>query len=384
MRYYLIAGEASGDLHGGHLIRALRERDPDSEFRAWGGDRMEAAGARLVHHIRDLAFMGFFEVARNLPTVLRLLGEAKRDVVAWKPDAVILIDYPAFNLPVAKRAHAKGLRVFWYISPQVWAWKASRVKQLKRYVERMLVILPFEPDFYRGYDMEVDYVGHPLLDALAAREPDPTFRQRHGIEEDAELVALLPGSRKQEVKRMLPVMLATAQRFPERTFVVGGLGALGEPFYSAFDRPPNVALAMDETAALQASAQAALVTSGTATLETALSGVPEVVCYKGNPLSFWIARRLVDVPHIALVNLIAGRELVPELLQGECTPDRLAIELQLLLESADYRDSMQAGYAEVRERLGGAGASARAADRLVGWLASGPSETASESPAGRR
>jgi lipid-A-disaccharide synthase len=391
MRYYVIAGEASGDLHGSNLLRALRQLDPRAEFRAWGGERMEQAGAVLVHSIRELAFMGFWEVAVNLPRILGLLGEARRDIAAWKPDALILIDYPGFNLRMAAHARKLGIPVFWYISPQVWAWKAGRVHKLKERVTRLYAILPFEPAFYARYGMDVQYVGHPLLDALdsggrgaegmaagvpasgmtaeaSAGSPAADANQTETAALSALYaspagvqVALLPGSRHQEVRRLLPVMLEVARQRPGTGFVLAGLSQLGEDFYRSFPLPANVRLALDETYAVLEASQAALVTSGTATLETALLGVPEVVLYRGSPLSYALARRLVRVPYICLVNLILDRPLVTELLQGDAEPGRAGAELDRLLSDPDQRASIQAGYRQLREILGGPGASSRVA-----------------------
>ena len=354
MNYYIISGEASGDLHASNLIAALKAVDSNASFTGWGGDRMAAQGVPLVHHIRELSYMGFWEVATHLPAILSLLREAKRDVVARKPDLLILVDYPAFNLPVAKTAAAAGIPVCWYISPQVWAWKANRVKKLRKRVDQMLVILPFEPAFYEQRDFKVEYVGHPLLDALP----------RNLESNQAKHVALLPGSRAQELKRMLPVMLETAAKFPDQSFVVAGVSAQAKELYTGVARVPNVKLVFDQTTEVLGQAKAALVTSGTATLETALMRVPQVVCYRGNPLSFWLARRLVDVPFISLVNLIADRELVPELIQQELNVQNLSLRLESLLKEGPERQNMLSGYAELHEKLGGPGASGRAAEKI--------------------
>jgi lipid-A-disaccharide synthase len=369
MRYYLLAGEASGDLHGANLMRALSRLDPQAEFRAWGGERMEQAGAVLVHALHELAFMGFWEVAVHLPRILGLMGEARRDIASWKPDALILIDYPGFNLRLAAHARKLGIPVFWYISPQVWAWKAGRVQQLKERVTRLYTILPFEQAFYAQRGMEVHYVGHPLLDALqegadgspASGPPNPSTGQ----------VALLPGSRRQELRRMLPVMLEVARQRPATEFVLAGLSQLGQEFYRSFSLPANVSLALDQTYAVLRSSAAALVTSGTATLETALLGVPEVVLYRGSPLSYFLARRLVKVPYISLVNLILDRPLLTELLQGDAEPGRAGRELDSLLSDPARRQAMQEAYAELRERLGGPGASMRVARDIHALLEPG-------------
>ena len=369
MKLYLIAGEASGDLHGGNLIKALSRTLPDAEFRAWGGDQMQAAGATLVKHIRDLAFMGFWEVARNLRTILGNIKACKSDILAYQPDALILIDYPGFNLRIAEWAEEQGIRVFYYISPQLWAWKAGRVKIIKKAVERLFVILPFEADFYKKYEVEVDFVGHPLLDVVVDRPPDSDFRRRNGLSAQP-IIALLPGSRKQEISRMLNVMLEVVPKYPDYQFVIAGAPAIDVAFYEElFLTVPaavreRVQLVQHQTYALLQHSAAALVTSGTATLETALFNVPQVVCYKGSQLSFMIARRLVKVSYISLVNLIADKLIVTECIQQDCTPERLGEELDRLLDEQSVQPIL-AGYQEVRQLLGDAGASQRTAQLIA-------------------
>ncbi len=366
MRYYLIAGEASGDLHGSSLVRALRQKDPAAAVRAWGGDLMAAAGAEVVKHYRDLAFMGFWEVAKNLPTILANFRSAKADILAWQPDVLILIDYPGFNLRMAKWAKSNGLRVFYYISPQLWAWHSSRVHLIKACVERMYVILPFEPEFYQRYDCEVEFVGHPLLDVVDSFQPPPAFRQMHGLDE-RPIIALLPGSRRQEISRMLEVMLQVVPHFPTHQFVIGAAPAIPKVFYQDIIHRSGLSgihLVQGQTYALLRQAQAALVTSGTATLETALFDVPQVVCYRGSALSFWIARRLVNVSYISLVNLIADQPVVRELIQHELTAEHLRQELTLLLDET-YAARIRQGYSLLRERLAPTGASQRTAARMV-------------------
>lgn len=366
MRYYIIAGEASGDLHGSHLIRALRDKDPQAQVRCWGGDLMEAAGAELVKHYRDLAFMGFVEVVANLPTILRNMRFCKRDILDFHPDVVIFIDYPGFNIPISTFAKSHGLKTVYYISPQVWAWKEGRVRTLMKTIDRMLVILPFEQAFYRKWGWEVDYVGHPLLEEIARRRADASTA---GLIEKGEgpLVALLPGSRKQEIRQKLPVMLEAAKRFPECRFIIAQAPGLEDAFLDTFVAGhPNVGRVKGATYALLMKADAALVTSGTATLETALFGVPEVVCYKGNPISYQIARRLVKVPYISLVNLIMEREVVKELIQDDMNAVNLAAELRDLLYDPSRRERLEADYAELRTLLAAGGlASEAAAERIV-------------------
>ncbi|GAB4493021.1 MAG: lipid-A-disaccharide synthase [Saprospiraceae bacterium] len=352
MKLYVIAGEASGDLHGSNLIKALKAQQPDIQCRVWGGDLMQAAGSELVKHYRDLAFMGFWEVLKNLRTILRNIAFCKKDILDFQPDALILIDYPGFNLRIAKWAKQKGIKVIYYISPQIWAWHTSRVHDIRRDVDKMLVILPFEVDFYKKYGIEVEFVGHPLLDAVGTNNEQRTTNN---------LVALLPGSRRQEVQRILPRMLEVTTDFPENEFVVAGASSLPAEFYQPFlEKYPNVKLLQGQTYNLLRQAKAALVKSGTSTLEAALFGVPEVVCYAGSPLSFFIAKRLVDVPYISLVNLIMDKPLVRELIQDELNRENLKAALAEIL-TVEKATELKAGYAELRHKLGDGGASERAA-----------------------
>ncbi|MGQ1928266.1 lipid-A-disaccharide synthase [Ornithobacterium rhinotracheale] len=366
MKYYIIAGEASGDLHAANLIKEIKKRDPNAEFRAWGGDLMQAQGASLVKHYRDLAFMGFVEVVMNLKTILMNIKFCKEDIKAWQPDELILVDYPGFNLKIAPFAKKLGIKVIYYISPQVWAWKSSRVHAIKKYVDKMLVILPFEKDFYRKYDYSVDFVGHPLLDAIAQREvsDEQSFRQKWGLD-DRKIIALLPGSRKQEIKTKLPIMLSVVKDFPEYQFVVAGAPSQERALYEPY-LTESVKWVENQTYALLQHSYAALVTSGTATLETALLGVPEVVCYKGSRISYEIGKRLVkNIEYISLVNLIMNREVVKELIQQDLNYKNLKTELTKILGGAS-RAKMLEDYQKLREVLGGAGASARAAEIIVG------------------
>ncbi len=367
MKYYLIAGEASGDLHGANLIKALKEKDPAAQFRCWGGDLMSAAGAEVVKHYRDLAFMGFWEVAKNLGTILKNLSWCKKDIDAFHPDVIILIDYPGFNLRLAKFGHRAGYKVFYYISPQVWAWKSSRVKLIKQVVDRMFVILPFEKDFYQKWQYEVDFVGHPLLDAVSQSNPDPDFKRLHHLP-DKPLVALLAGSRQQEIKKMLPVMLAIAPDFDDVHFVIGGAAAVPQAFYRQFDLPANVSLVHNQTHQLMQHASAALVTSGTATLETALFKVPQAVCYKGGKVSFFIGKLLVHVKYISLVNLIMDKKVVQEFIQKDFHVDNLKEALNELLYNKKYLQAIFEDYETLRLRLGGAGASEKTARLMLSYL----------------
>jgi lipid-A-disaccharide synthase len=369
MRYYLIAGEASGDLHGSNLIKALKDQDPGATFRCWGGDLMAAAGAVLVKHYKALAFMGFVEVIRNLPTILRNLRMCKEDVLAYKPDALILIDYPGFNLRIARWAHEQGIKVIYYISPQVWAWKESRVRGIKENVDKMLVILPFEKEFYRKWGYAVEYVGHPLVEVVeAARRDTP-----HATE-TKPVVALLPGSRAQEVALKLPVMLEVSKSFPDVQFVVAQAPSLDDAYYAPLLQGyPDVQTVRGHTYSLLLRARAALVTSGTATLETALFGVPEVVCYKGSQISYEIAKRLIKVPYISLVNLIMDKPVVKELIQGEMNVENVRGELAKLLNDGAYRSRIMDDYAALKGILQqGGDASANAAGSIVGFLGKAP------------
>jgi lipid-A-disaccharide synthase len=364
VKYYIIAGEASGDLHGANLITALRAEDPDADIRCWGGDKMAAAGGHIVKHIRDLAFMGFIEVIKHLPTILGNISFCKQDILAYNPDVVILIDYPGFNFRLFKFIKQHDFRLFYYISPQLWAWKEGRVKMVKQYVDRMFVIFPFEKAFYAKHGMEVDFVGHPLLDELAKSEGPET----HEVRETSRTIALLPGSRRQEIKSLLPEYLKVIPQFPEYRFIIAGISGLGKDFYTSLTGNAKCDIEWDNTYGLLKNAHAAIVTSGTATLETALYGVPEVICYKASPLSYYIARQLIKgIKYICIVNLIADRPVVTELIQNDVNESRLAQELKLLSDT-DYRAKMAKEYEDVRELLGKAGASQRTAALMLKYM----------------
>jgi len=358
MKYYLIAGEASGDLHGANLMKSILRNDPQAVFRFWGGDKMQAVGGTLVKHYRDLAFMGFAEVLLNIRTIRKNMIFCKRELVSFTPDVVVLIDYPGFNLRMAKFARKKGMKVVFYISPTIWAWKQSRVYTVKKYVDRMMVILPFEKDFYAKFGYRADFVGHPLLDELAedSRIPRDKFLKQNKLGE-RPIVAVLPGSRVQEIKKILPKMLAVKARFSAYQFVIAGVKSVPETTYTQQD----VAVVFDRTHALLSHAKAALVASGTATLEAALLGVPQVVCYEASPVSYFIARLLVHIKFISLVNLILDREVVKELIQHEFSEKNLIAELQDLLEDNDRREQIASEYALLRTKLGTSGASENAA-----------------------
>jgi lipid-A-disaccharide synthase len=361
MKYYIISGEASGDLHGSNLVRELKTKDPEAEIRAWGGDKMKDAGATIVKHYKDLAFMGFAEVLLNIKTILNNIKFCKKDILQFQPDAIIFIDYPGFNLRIAKWAHEQNFKTIYYISPQLWAWHASRAKQIKKHVDKMLVILPFEKDFYRKWDYEVEFVGHPLLDAINQRQGKERF-----IESDKPIIALLPGSRKQEIKRMLPIMVDLADQYPDYRFVVSGISQIEKALYQpAMDKKLNIVF--DQTYDLLQHAHAAFVTSGTATLETALFEVPQVVCYKGGFVSYFIGKRLVDVPFISLVNLVMEEEVVKELIQSELTEKNLKNELDSILEGTNRKSCIEK-YKQLKNNLGGTGASNRTAEAIVKYL----------------
>ena len=365
MRYYLIAGEASGDLHGSNLVKELRKRDPGAGIRCWGGDLMQEAGAVVVKHYRDLAFMGFAEVIRNLPTILANIWFCKEDISAFQPDVLVLIDYPGFNLRIAKWARAQGYRVVYYISPQVWAWKESRVKLIRQVVDKMLVILPFEKDFYNRWGYKVEYVGHPLLQVVEAFQ-----NGNQSTATGKPVVALLPGSRKQEVAKKLPLMLEASRAFPQYQFVVAKATSLDESFYQPFLQPyGHVQSVKNETYALLSRSVAALVTSGTATLETALFGVPQVVCYKGSAISYHIAKRLVKIKYISLVNLIMDKPVVTELIQDQLNVASITRELDAVLHDPQRKAAIQKDYRDLKDLLQRQGhASAQAAESILHFL----------------
>lgn len=374
MNYYIIAGEASGDLHAANLIREIRLNDTSANIRAWGGDRMAQESAVLVKHYKDLAFMGFIEVLMNLRAIFQNLNFCKKDIVEFQPDVIILVDYPGFNLRIAEWAHKLGIRVFYYISPQIWAWKQSRVKRIRRTVEKMFVILPFEKEFYQRFGVEVDFVGHPLLDAIDAEINEHPFNADEFISRNKltnkPLIALLPGSREQEISIMLQHMLSVINDFPEYQFVIAGVNILPLTFYQSIIGKLPVKLVFGQTHDLLRSSAAALVTSGTATLETALLNVPEVVCYKGSYLSYLIARQLIKIKYISLVNLIMNRVVVTELIQNELNRNNIKNELNQILNVPEERQRIFSDYAELRHLLGDKGASKKTAQLIHKYLQS--------------
>jgi len=359
MRYYIIAGEASGDLHGSNLIKELKKIDNAADFRAWGGDKMQALGITLVKHHKDLAFMGFVEVIKNLPTIIKNLKFCKEDILNYSPDALVLIDYPGFNLRLVKWAKENGLKVIFYISPQVWAWKESRVSLIKNYVDKMIVILPFEKEFYKKHNVDVEYVGHPLVKVVEDYKQEILNDKL----QEKDVIALLPGSRKQEIKRKLPVMLETSKHFPSYNFIVAKAPGITNEFYDSFlSQYKNVSAVADQTYSILIRSKAALVTSGTATLETALFEVPEIVCYKAGKLSYQIAKRLIKLKFISLVNLIMNKEVVKELIQNDLTVENIKHELHELLTNDNRQQQIKNDYRDLKNLLSqGGNASANAA-----------------------
>ena len=372
MKYYIIAGEASGDLHGSNLIREIKKLDNIADIRCWGGDLMEHAGGKVVKHYRDLAFMGFIEVVKNIGTIISNLKFCKKDIADFQPDVIVLIDYPGFNLRIAEWAKQQGFKIVYYISPQVWAWKENRVKKIRKNVDKMLVILPFEKNFYRKWDYDVEYVGHPLADVVDSAQSDiePLPGAILSPLNENNIIALLPGSREQEVAKKLPVMLEVSKNFPDYRFVIAKAPSLKDEFYEKFMEPhKNVRSIRNKTYQLLLQSKAALVTSGTATLETALFGVPQVVCYKGSNISYQIAKRLVKVKFISLVNLIMDKEVVKELIQDEMNLQNVKFELTKILKDQDVINKMKEDYADLKKLLSEGGhASKKAAKSIVEFL----------------
>ena len=366
MKYYIIAGEASGDLHASNLMKALLQKDVDADFRFWGGDLMQDVNGTLVKHYRELAFMGFAEVIMNLRTIAKNLSFCKEDILNYNPDAIIFIDYPGFNLRIAKWAKQKQFKTHYYISPQIWAWKENRIKAIKRDVNQMYVILPFEKDFYeKKHNFPVHFVGHPLIDAIADRPQvdEFEFRKTHELSEKP-IIALLPGSRKQEIKKMLTIMLSVINDFADYQFVIAGAPSQDYSFYSPFIKNPDVHFISNKTYDLLSVSIAALVTSGTATLETALFKVPQVVCYKAGWISYQIGKRVVNLDYISLVNLIMNKEVVTELIQNDFNSKKLKQELSYVLDESK-RSKLFEAYYELEKKLGGKGASNKTAELIV-------------------
>lgn len=366
MKYYIIAGEASGDLHGSNLMKALYKEDTAADIRFWGGDLMQNVGGTLVKHYRDLSFMGFLEVAMNLKTILNNIKFCKLDIKKFQPDVIIFIDYPGFNMRIAKWAKQRGIKTHYYIAPQIWAWKENRIAAIKRDFDKLFVILPFEKDFFeKKHNFPVDFVGHPLIDAIHNREKidEKVFRKEHNLDEKP-IIAILPGSRKQEIAKMLTLMLSIVDDFGEYQFVIAGAPSQEFSFYEQFLTNKNVKFISNKTYDLLSNATAALVTSGTATLETALFKVPEVVCYKGSWASYQIAKRIITLKYISLVNLIMDAEVVTELIQDDCNPKRIKEALLKILEP-NHRKELLANYDVLENKLGGIGASEKTAKLIL-------------------
>lgn len=355
MKYYIIAGEASGDLHGSNLMKAIKLQDSAAQFRVWGGDKMKAAGGEVVKHIKELAFMGFWEVLKNLRTILKNIEFCKKDILQWRPDVVVLIDYPGFNFRLLPFLKANRMKIVWFIAPQVWAWKENRTKLLKKYVDKLLVIFPFEVDFFEKWGMKPVFIGHPLLDVLG---------ENKAVDNGDQTIALLPGSRKQEIEKMLPLYVQVSKHFPEHKFLVAGMSIHGVHYYQKFLKDSKCDLLIDATYEILQQSQAALVASGTATMETALLNVPQVVCYKGSWFSYVIGRMLVKVPFISIVNLVCNKRVVAELIQHQANVEQTKKELSRILQPS-VCEIMKKDYALLREKLGGAGASKKAAAEVV-------------------
>lgn len=367
MKYYIIAGEASGDLHGSNLIKAIIAQDQNAEIRCWGGDLMQEAGGKLVKHYKELAFMGFLEVLLNINAIFKNIKFCKNDIAAFKPDAIIFIDYSGFNLRIAKWAKEHNFCTHYYISPQIWASREGRIEKIKATVDHMYVILPFEKEFYeKKHGFNVNFVGHPLLDAIANRRNinEFSFRSTNNIDPNKPIIALLPGSRKQEVQKMLTLMLSLTSDFSDYEFVIAGAPSLDKEFYTSFLTDSNVKFIQNKTYDLLSISTGALVTSGTATLETALFKVPQVVCYKANWISYQIAKRIITLEFISLVNLIMQKEVVKELIQDDFTKNNLKKELSLILNGS-FRENQLAAYDELIQKLGGTGASKEAASLII-------------------
>lgn len=373
MKYYIIAGEASGDLHASNLIAELKKLDNNANFRGWGGDLMSKQGVNVVKHIKDLAFMGLVDVIKNIFTILKNFKLCKSDIINYNPDVLILVDYPGFNLRIAKFATKNGIKVFYYISPTVWAWHKSRITQIKKYVSRLFVILPFEKDFYKKHNYDVDYAGNPLLDEYQNFKDSigdkNTFRADNNLSEKP-IIAILPGSRKTEVKIMLPEMIKLTMLYSEYQFVIAGVNSLGKDFYSNFVNENEIKLIFNQTYKLLMNSYAAIVTSGTATLETAIFNIPQVVCYKTSPITFYVAKMFVDVKYIALINLILDKLAVIELIQNDFTFNKLNAEFLKITKDENFRAELFKNYNLLSEKLGGSGASKRTAELMYKYLTS--------------
>ena len=371
MKYYIVAGEASGDLHGSNLMRELKISDTKAQFRFWGGDEMQRQGGTLVKHYRDHAFMGIFTVIKNLKTIKNNFKTCEHDLLEYNPDVLILIDYSGFNLRIAEFAKKHDITIFYYISPQLWAWRQSRVKKVKQFVDKMFVILPFEKEFYKKFDYEVEFVGHPLLDAIELRKTelkDFTSFQKDNNLNNKPIIALLPGSRKQEISIKLPIMLSITRYYSNYQFIIAGAQSIDIEFYKNYISDNNVTLLFDKTYQILNHSKAAIVTSGTATLETALHNIPQIVCYKGGTLSYLIVKMLVNIKFISIVNLIMDKEIIKELIQNDLTTVNIKNELDSILKNEDKRKQVIDSYGKLKEKLGGIGASKKAANLMFEML----------------
>lgn len=369
MKYYVIAGEMSGDKHTALVIRNIKKQDTEAEFRGFGGDDMQAEGTTLLRHIKDLAYMGFVEVALHLTTVLGNLSFCKQDILSYNPDAIILTDYPGFNLRIAKFAHKHGIKVFYYVSPQVWAWKKNRVKTIGKVIDKLFVILPFEKDFYKQHNIEVEYYGNPLLDEITEfkqkQENKNLFIEKYSLS-NKPVVAVLPGSRVQEIKKMLPEQIKVFDKYKDRfNFVIAGVNTFKESFYRDILQGRDIKIVFNETYNLLNISSFAIVCSGTATLETALFNVPQMVCYKANFLSYFIATYVVKIKYISLVNIIMKKEVIKELLQKKCSEEFLLQEFEKMLYDTPYTDKIRQNYQSLHNLLGSAGTSEKIATYIV-------------------
>jgi len=367
MKYYLIAGERSGDLHGSNLLKSLKEKDDCAEFRGIGGDLMQSEGMQVIVPYANMAFMGFWEVLINLTTITKYLKSTKEDILEYKPDVLILIDYPGFNMRMAKFASTEGIKVYYYISPKIWAWNTKRAYKIKKWVDKMFTILPFETDFYKKFDVEVDYVGNPVMDAVKNYQFDQDFAVTNGID-PSKTISVLPGSRQQEVRSFTRQILKIAEAMPEYDFTVSMVDNLKEELYAPVEGIDNIKLIVGNTYDLVKNSMAAIVTSGTATLETAVINVPQVVCYKTSPLSYSIAKRLIKVPFISLVNLIMNREVVKELIQDDLNTSNLKRELELIISKSQQRSKILSEYTELRRMLGDQEVSGLVATKMHDYL----------------
>ena len=370
MNFYIISGERSGDLHASNLVKEILSREPGSRVRGIGGEMSRKAGVEIFKDYKEISFMGLIEVIANLFKISQYLSATKRDLLEYKPDVLILVDFAGFNMRMARFAKQNGIRVFYYISPKIWAWNTKRVEKIKKYVDRMFVILPFEKEFYQEFGVKVDYVGNPILDSVKDFNPDPDFRMRNDLDQ-RPIIAILPGSRKQEIERMLHFMLSLLPAFSDFQFVVAGVSNLTHDYYQQFRRGGEVKIVIDETYDLLNLAQGALVTSGTATLETAFFGVPQLVGYKMNLITFWLGKAVVKVKYISLVNLILGRPLLKELIQDNFHPNIIRDELNAILTDPERKKVIQDGYQELMKKMGNDGASSKAAQLMLGYLHDG-------------